>query len=185
VWKTQVGAALKKVGCRVQIQAKVLIPIEKFLPQRTGAFLPAKVGCRVQKVGCRVQKSGVPSTKKWGAEYAYRTSNTSSYKMRKNLRKFFTLWKMCKTCETKLPGSPRKKECPAGKPTSELVFSRRALAPLPHPSRAKNKNFAVDGGVGSAFMPTCRIVLNRTRRPQGEPDTTFHAQFPMEHEQIA
>ena len=32
------------------------------------------------KSGVPSTKSGVPSTKKWGAEYAYRTSNTSFYK---------------------------------------------------------------------------------------------------------
>ena len=51
-----------------------------------------------------------------------------------------------------------------------LAFSGRALAPLPHPPRTstKNKNLAVDGGVGPAFVSECRAVRDRTERPQDE-----------------
>ena len=41
--------------------------------------------------------------------------------------------------------------------------------PAPTPRKYKNKNLAVDGGVGPAFVPECRAVRDRTERPQDEP----------------
>ena len=40
--------------------------------------------------------------------------------------------------------------------------------PAPTPRKYKNKNLAVDGGVGLAFAPECRVVRDRTERPQDE-----------------
>ena len=40
--------------------------------------------------------------------------------------------------------------------------------PAPTPRKYKNKNLAVDGGVGPAFMPECRAVRDRTEKPQDE-----------------
>jgi hypothetical protein len=41
--------------------------------------------------------------------------------------------------------------------------------PAPTPRKYKNKNLAVDGGVGPAFVPECRTVQDRTERPQDDP----------------
>ena len=40
--------------------------------------------------------------------------------------------------------------------------------PAPTPRKYKNKNLAVDGGVGPAFAPECRVVRDRTEKPQDE-----------------
>jgi hypothetical protein len=40
--------------------------------------------------------------------------------------------------------------------------------PAPTPRKYKNKNLAVDGGVGPAFVSECRAVRDRTERPQDE-----------------
>jgi len=40
--------------------------------------------------------------------------------------------------------------------------------PAPTPHKYKNKNLAVDGGAGLAFMPECRAVRDRTEKPQDE-----------------
>ena len=51
-----------------------------------------------------------------------------------------------------------------------LAFSGRALAPLPHPPRAstKTKTWLWMVEVGPAFVPECRVVRDRTERPQDE-----------------
>jgi hypothetical protein len=53
---------------------------------------------------------------------------------------------------------------------ASLAFSGRALAPLPHPPRAstKTKTWLWMVGVGPAFAPECRVVRDRTERPQDE-----------------
>ena len=38
----------------------------------------------------------------------------------------------------------------------------------PTPRKYKNKNLAVDGGVGPAFAPECRVVRDRTEKPPDE-----------------
>ena len=40
--------------------------------------------------------------------------------------------------------------------------------PAPTPRKYKNKNLAVDGGVGPAFVSECRVVRDQTEKPQGE-----------------
>ena len=40
--------------------------------------------------------------------------------------------------------------------------------PTPTPRKYKNKNLAVDGGVGPAFAPECRAMRDRTESPQDE-----------------
>ena len=40
--------------------------------------------------------------------------------------------------------------------------------PAPTPRKYKNKNLAVDGRVGPAFAPECRVVRDRTEKPQDE-----------------
>ena len=67
---------------------------------------------------------------------------------------------------TQLPkGAPLR-----GEPASFARFQREGASapPAPTPHKYKNKNLAVDGGVGLAFAPECRAVQDRTERPQDE-----------------
>ena len=67
---------------------------------------------------------------------------------------------------TQLPkGAPLR-----GEPASYARFQREGASapPAPTPRKYKNKNLAVDGGVGLAFAPECRVVRDRTERPQDE-----------------
>jgi hypothetical protein len=64
----------------------------------------------------------------------------------------------------------QKKERPYGRSASFARIQREgASAPsAPTPPKYKNKNLAMDGGVGPAFVPECRVVRDRTERPQDE-----------------
>ena len=67
---------------------------------------------------------------------------------------------------TQLPkGAPLR-----GEPASCARFQQEGASapPAPTPRKYKNKNLAVDGGVGLAFAPECRAVRDRTERPQDE-----------------
>jgi hypothetical protein len=64
----------------------------------------------------------------------------------------------------------QKKERPNGRSASFARIQREGASapPAPTPRKYKNKNLAVDGGVGLAFAPECRVVRDRTERPQDE-----------------
>ena len=64
----------------------------------------------------------------------------------------------------------QKKERPNGRSASFAHIQREGASapPAPTPRKYKNKNLAVDGGVGLAFAPECRAVQDRTERPQDE-----------------
>ena len=62
----------------------------------------------------------------------------------------------------------QKKERPSGEPAAHTLEGASA-PPAPTPRKYKNKNLAVDGGVGPAFVPESRAVRNRTERPQDDP----------------
>ena len=83
----------------------------------------------------------------------------------------------------KLWRTPRQFRCSAAlrRKRSALTGGQRAFARIqregasaptaPTPHKYKNKNLAVDGGVGPAFAPECRAVRDRTEKPQDEPGT--------------
>jgi hypothetical protein len=85
----------------------------------------------------------------------------------------------------KLWKTPRQSRCSAAlrRKRSALTGGQRAFAriqregasapPAPTPRKYKNKNLAGDGGVGPAFASECRVVRDRTERPQDE-----HAAMP-------
>ena len=58
-----------------------------------------------------------------------------------------------------------------GEPASYARFQREGASapPAPTPRKYKNKNLAVDGGVGPAFVSESRAVRDRTESPQDEP----------------
>ena len=64
----------------------------------------------------------------------------------------------------------QKKERPYGRSASFARIQREGASapPAPTPPKYKNKNLAMDGGVGPAFVPECRVVRDRTERPQDE-----------------
>ena len=70
------------------------------------------------------------------------------------------------------PSKPpsNKKERPNGRSASFARIQREGASapPAPTPRKYKNKNLAVDGGVGPAFVPECRAMQDRTERPQDE-----------------
>src|ERR1017187_1059996 len=70
------------------------------------------------------------------------------------------------------PSKPpsNKKERPNGRSASFARIQREGASapPAPTPRKYKNKNLAVDGGVGPAFKPKCRAVRDRTEKPQDE-----------------
>jgi hypothetical protein len=69
------------------------------------------------------------------------------------------------------PSKPpsNKKERPNGRSASFARIQREGASapPAPTPRKYKNKNLAVDGGVGPAFAPECSAVRDRTERPPG------------------
>jgi len=70
------------------------------------------------------------------------------------------------------PNLPATKRCAltGGQRASAHIQREGASAPpAPTPRKYKNKNLAVDGGVGPAFVPECRTVQDRTERPQDDP----------------
>ena len=64
----------------------------------------------------------------------------------------------------------QKKERPYGRSASFARIQREGASapPAPTPPKYKNKNLAMDGGVGPAFVPECRVVRDRTEKPQDE-----------------
>jgi hypothetical protein len=71
----------------------------------------------------------------------------------------------------------QKKERPNGRSASFARIQREGASapPAPTPRKYKNKNLAVDGGVGPAFAPECRVVRDRTERPQDEHEAMLPA----------
>ena len=81
----------------------------------------------------------------------------------------------------KLWRAPRRSRCSAAlrRKRSALTGGQRAFAriqregasapPAPTPRKYKSKNLAVGGGVDPAFAPECRVMRDRTERPQDEP----------------
>jgi hypothetical protein len=64
----------------------------------------------------------------------------------------------------------QKAERPNGRSASFARIQREGASapPAPTPRKYKNKNLADDGGVGPAFVPECRAVLDRAESPQDE-----------------
>ena len=80
----------------------------------------------------------------------------------------------------KLWRTPRRSRCSAALRRKRSASTRRSASfariqregasapPAPTPRKYKNKNLAGDGGVGPAFAPECRVVRDRTEKPQDE-----------------